>query len=257
MISSDIDKPPLFFESDLVKPRDETRWNTSFEWWWIRKTLLAKFGEACMNISCHMPKRAGVNLEVVQVKIKRDCLADLLDLSNYQIICRHCNTNPRMRASTDCRPNGWEKIIESIHPIEFYKPNNMISEKINLKKLTAELKLDECDKELNEINLKKEIWLARRISTYNHTFISNAAKNDLFTDRETKYSGYLKKLNENEKNLQYWESYDDVNCAGVFGMTEGSIRSHLVNRFGGMSKTSKIYAALKTDYLKSDFLKAW
>ena len=168
----------MYFESDLITPRELKSWGSCFEFWWIRKVLIEGFGENCMN--CIMNKNEGINIEVVQVAIKRATYRDLLDLENYQILCRRCNDHRHMLEKSDCRPEGWQSIVSLIQDknVLFYK--NVSDIKIGLQELRYNLKAQGVQPGIGDDELMKEIDLAKLIATCHHRFISKAARNDDF-----------------------------------------------------------------------------
>lgn len=245
----------MHFETDLINPRELTSWGSSFEFWWIRKVLLEGFGENCMN--CTMKKKEGINVEVVQIAIKRATYKDLLDIENYQILCRRCNDHRHMLEKADCRPEGWQSIVSSINDKNIVLWGNVKNIKIGLEKLRYELKAQGIQPSISDKEVMKEIGLAKLIATYHHRFISKAARNDDFVSRDNKYTAYLKLLKMNFQSLQKWEVFSKEIFNKVYSLSKNSIRQHLVECYGGLSKTSMIYAMMKEEYSRSSFLKSW
>ena len=79
----------------------------------------------------------------------------------------------------------------------------------------------------------------------------------IFISRDNKYTTYLKFLKMNLEGLKKWEVFSKEVFDKVYGLTDNSIRQYLVDYYGGMSKTSMIYAMMKEEYSRSSFLKSW
>ena len=244
---------PMYFESDLIMPRDTTIWRKSFEWWWIRKSLHEKFGACCMN--CKMEKKEGITLEITQVIPKKETYNDLVNLKNYQILCRRCNDNKDKYTSNDFRPENWNAIVSAIPDVLTF-PNNNASFKLkDLHKLRHELSKNKII--ADDSNLSREVKLSKLISTCHHGFINKAARNKDFIERDNKYIIYLKMLLMRFENLKKKESYSNNTFSDAYQLKENSIRKYIIDHYGGISKTSIVYAIAKEEHRRSRFLKSW
>jgi hypothetical protein len=244
---------PMYFESDLITPRPLTIWRESFEWWWIRKSFHDRFGTFCMN--CEMEKKEGIILEITQIIPKRETYKDLVNLENYQILCRACNSNRSRLKKNDCRPENWPAIVSTIPDIFSFPEPNYFVQTIDIDTLQKELKENHIKADQSE--LSREIRLSRLISTCHHAFINKAASDTHFVARDNKFNIYLKLLLMRFENLKKLNAYSHNVFSEVYQLHENPIRKYLIDNYGGISKTSIVYAMTKYEHSRSSFLNCW
>ena len=238
----------LYFESDLIQPRKATKWNTSFEQWSIKTALLDAYGKKCMNPHCRHPKKEGIILELTQINFRQSSLRDLMDISNYHLICRYCKTDGHMRCEPDCRPDNWVEILSGIKQIKYFEPraNQLMSQEIlDLKAKLAANGLTES----SHHELKRSVRLARLIIDFSHELINRLTKNMSFTHRTSIFQKYYRILQLSNSQIEkiYPDAYEIF--YKIYGLSPRTMLGFLTQTYGGLSRSSEAYALVKHDLM--------
>lgn len=249
---------PFHFESDLKAWRSgPSVWASSFEYWWIKSELLRCNGNFCMN--CKMMKKQEIYLEAIQMFGSPPNTLERFNLESFRILCKNCIDNPHMLLDYDSRLGQINlKFPQLPSFFKFADPRVLPMSDAECSKLQTEItNHSKVFENLNRNEIKKEFIRAKVISSNSHYLIGKAARNDNFFRRNTKYSAYLSLLKMSSQKLRWHSTYKDRTFRQIFGLFDNPIRQYLVERLGGISNTSKVYAATKAEFEQNSFMGEW